>query len=343
MKRLILITIAIVATIGSHAQYMGYDALILQTDSIAIDTTDNHIAKDNWKEFINRWAIVPVESDPIYSAWDKDYNDLTNKPTIPTAVSALTNDAGYISSESDPIFGAWDKDYYDLINRPTILTTTDVENEIAETVGFIVSDRTNSDWFANGRELILLDGDGMLVDLSSYNGAASYTFAVDPAIRYDDWGLAVNGSLVNDVVNGEQINLAEGTGIDLSYSGGTLTIASTASGTSPWTANSYGIYNSGKVGIGSAPTSTSATLSVSGNFEATQTITTSSSIIAGDNVIGFGTGYFHDIRVRISDVLGHDVIQYGGTVHPINGATGTFTSADGKTITVTQGIITGIN
>ena len=38
------------------------------------------------------------ETDPVFSAWDKDYNDLINKPTIPTAVSELANDAGYITS-----------------------------------------------------------------------------------------------------------------------------------------------------------------------------------------------------------------------------------------------------
>ena len=93
---------------------------------------------------------ISVESDPVFSAWDKDYNDLTNKPnlapvatsgsyndltdkptipTVPTNISAFVNDAGYltaipdslggISLESDPIFSAWNKDYNDLINKPT--------------------------------------------------------------------------------------------------------------------------------------------------------------------------------------------------------------------------------
>ena len=54
-----------------------------------------------------------------------DYNDLTNKPTIPTVptnVSAFTNDAGYITgyTETDPQFNAWDKDYNDLTNKPVL-------------------------------------------------------------------------------------------------------------------------------------------------------------------------------------------------------------------------------
>ena len=73
-----------------------------------------------------------------------DYNDLSNKPTIPTVpnnlsaftndvgfitsdsiptnVSAFTNNAGYLTSytETDPVFNAWDKNYNDLTNKPTI-------------------------------------------------------------------------------------------------------------------------------------------------------------------------------------------------------------------------------
>ena len=43
------------------------------------------------------------------------YNDLTNKPTIPSNVSDLTNDSGYITSAS--VFSG---DYTDLTNKPTI-------------------------------------------------------------------------------------------------------------------------------------------------------------------------------------------------------------------------------
>lgn len=80
-----------------------------------------------------------TESDPIFTAWDKNYNDLINKPTIPTNVSELTNDAGYLTSftetqvlsiSNDTIYltgGSYVKlpagfsgDYNDLINKPNL-------------------------------------------------------------------------------------------------------------------------------------------------------------------------------------------------------------------------------
>ena len=60
-----------------------------------------------------------VETDPVFSAtsgqfelkseaFDGDYNSLTNKPVIPTKVSELQNDSGYITGyvETDPVYTA---------------------------------------------------------------------------------------------------------------------------------------------------------------------------------------------------------------------------------------------
>ena len=73
-----------------------------------------------------------------------DYNDLTNQPiipTVPTNVSAFTNDAGYLTgyTETDPQFNAWDKDYNDLINTPTIPTVPTNVSDFTNDAGYLTS------------------------------------------------------------------------------------------------------------------------------------------------------------------------------------------------------------
>ena len=58
---------------------------------------------------------------------DADYittDDIPDILTIPTNVSAFTNDAGYLThyTETDPEFNAWDMDYNDLTNKPTLFS-----------------------------------------------------------------------------------------------------------------------------------------------------------------------------------------------------------------------------
>jgi len=87
---------------------------------------------------------VVTETDPIFTAWDKDYSDLINTPaipTIPTNVGAFTNDAGYLTSftEIDPVFTAWDKDYSDLINTPVIPTVPTNVSAFTNDAGYLTS------------------------------------------------------------------------------------------------------------------------------------------------------------------------------------------------------------
>jgi len=75
-----------------------------------------------------------------YSTFDGDYNSLTNKPTIPTVptnVSAFTNDAGYLTQHqsldgyateewvSEQGFSTFSGSYEDLTDKPTIPTVND--------------------------------------------------------------------------------------------------------------------------------------------------------------------------------------------------------------------------
>ena len=95
---------------------------------------------------------ISIESDPIFSAWDKDYNDLINTPTIPTIpsnISAFNNDAGYLTNytETDPTIPAWAKeankpayDYSEIANTPTIPTIPTNVSSFTNDAGYITMD-----------------------------------------------------------------------------------------------------------------------------------------------------------------------------------------------------------
>ncbi len=127
------------------------------TAGAGIDITNDEISVDNTvalKTDIPDVSGFVEASDLAAVATSGSYTDLSNTPTIPTIptnVSAFTNDAGYITSytETDPVFTAspaygittedidtWNNksdfsgDYNDLTNKPTIpdisgLATTD--------------------------------------------------------------------------------------------------------------------------------------------------------------------------------------------------------------------------
>ena len=104
-------------------------------------------------------SYLESESDPVYTAdkpnialktelFSKDYNDLSNKPTIPTKLSQLENDSSFLTeyTETDPLYSKdksslalkselFSKNYNDLTNKPNIPTK--------------VSDLTNDSGFIN--------------------------------------------------------------------------------------------------------------------------------------------------------------------------------------------------
>ena len=118
----------------------------------------------------------------VANSFSGSYNDLTDQPeipTVPTNVSAFTNDAGYITmdsvpaiptsisafvndegyltsyTETDPQFNAWDKDYNDLINTPLIPTVP-----------------TNVSTFINDARYITMDS--LPVNVSYFNNDVPY-------------------------------------------------------------------------------------------------------------------------------------------------------------------------
>ena len=114
-----------------------------------------------------------------------NYNDLTNKPsipTVPTTVSAFTNDAGYLTgyTETDPQFNAWDKDYNDLINKPVIPTIPANVSAFTNDAGYITMDSvpaipTNVSAFTNDAGYITMaDVPEVPSNVSSFTNDAGY-------------------------------------------------------------------------------------------------------------------------------------------------------------------------
>ena len=113
------------------------------------DTNDNGIV-DNAEKVNNHTVLKDVPADAVFTdtVFSGNYNDLTNKPTIPSKTSDLTNDSGFITgyTETDPTvpshvkgitqanITSWNNksdfsgDYDDLTNKPDLtnyVTNTD--------------------------------------------------------------------------------------------------------------------------------------------------------------------------------------------------------------------------
>ena len=78
-----------------------------------------------------------------------DYDDLLNKPTIPTVptnVSAFTNDAGYVVSSSLSTV-ATSGDYDDLLNKPTIPTVPTNVSAFTNDAGYLTQHQSLTEYY----------------------------------------------------------------------------------------------------------------------------------------------------------------------------------------------------
>ena len=163
---------------GDSGVYIGTSAPTDPVKSVWIDTDDGEtvVIPTKTSDLINDSGFISSETDPVFtsspaseitssditnwnnkSSFSGNYNDLSNKPTIPSKTSDLTNDSGYITSytETDPVFSNsvagsitstditnWNNksnfsgSYNDLTNKPTIPTKT---SDLTNDSGFITS------------------------------------------------------------------------------------------------------------------------------------------------------------------------------------------------------------
>ena len=115
-------TITLAGAVTGSQTFDGSNNITIDTalaDGITIDASQVQGLTISYSDLSNKPDLNQYLLSSTYSTqsgnfalkselFSKNYNDLTNKPTIPTKVSDLTNDEGYLTSftESDPIFAA---------------------------------------------------------------------------------------------------------------------------------------------------------------------------------------------------------------------------------------------
>lgn len=127
------------------------------TAQFAVPTDTNHLT--------NGAGFISTETDPVFTAsaaagitssditaWNGksdfsgDYDDLTNKPTIPSKTSDLTNDSGYITTETDPTVPSWAK----ASTKPTYTASEVGALPDTTTIPTKTSDLNNDSGFVSG-------------------------------------------------------------------------------------------------------------------------------------------------------------------------------------------------
>ena len=175
-------------------------------------------------------TLVGTEFSFTGSLFSGNYNDLTNQPTIPTVptnVSAFTNDAGYITSSVGTVYTAgtgltltgtefsltdphFSGDYDDLINKPTVglslvtntltLTKLDGTTDTVDLTPYLDEDARA---IASG----ILDG---VTGIVTFTRDDATTFTLDLSDLLDDTNLVTSVNGANGVVVLTTDNVAEG-------------------------------------------------------------------------------------------------------------------------------------
>ena len=146
-------------------------------DAIAAETTRAKAAEKANTEAISKKADT---SSLATVATSGSYADLANKPTIPSKVSELSNDKGYLTSftESDPTVPAWAK----AASKPTYTasdvgaaTSTDISTAIAN-AGHLTQTAADAAYYpktSGDAWSSYWDGDDVRVTVTNYDSAAN--------------------------------------------------------------------------------------------------------------------------------------------------------------------------
>jgi hypothetical protein len=143
------------------------NALSVQAISVGGNNLASVALSGNYNALINKPTIFSGDYNDLNNRpviFSGSYTDLTNKPVIPTAISQLTNDAGYVTNVTAivPVTNvvglaevAVTNDYNDLDNVPDVITRSEFTN------GALTIDVTNT---GNLTGSVFSDSNVLLVD-----------------------------------------------------------------------------------------------------------------------------------------------------------------------------------
>lgn len=159
--------------------------------------SDSKVASEKLvKNTIDGLSIPSKTSDLVndsgFTTFDGDYDSLTNKPTIPTIptnVSAFTNDVGYLTQHQSltnyvqksstsglirndgsidtTVYSTFDGNYNSLTNKPTIPTIPTNISAFTNDVGYLTQHQSLANYVQKSSTTGLLRNDGT-VDTTSY-------------------------------------------------------------------------------------------------------------------------------------------------------------------------------
>jgi hypothetical protein len=159
------------------------NALVVQTISVGGNSIASVALTGNYNSLINRPNIFSGDYNDLNNRpviFSGSYTDLTNKPVIPTAISQLSNDAGYITNVTAIVPAAnvtglaevaVSNDYNDLDNKPDVITRSEFTN------GALTIDVTNTGNLTGSvfseANVLLVDHVNGIVPASVLSGTAS--------------------------------------------------------------------------------------------------------------------------------------------------------------------------
>ena len=185
----------------------GYDLSNNTTDDVAEGATNLYFTAARTQTIIDANTAGFATTSQLFSG---NYNDLTNKPTIPTVptnVSAFTNDAGYLTSETDSQTLTFNSPNLSISNGNTVDLSA-------------LLDDTNTNDYVDGASFNAINGNltltrtGSLSDIT-VNLDGRY---VTPINAYSGWELRTNNTSRGNIDTDEAVNFIGGDNITVGYS-----------------------------------------------------------------------------------------------------------------------------